>query len=119
MTTNNLNIRPDERVALRINDAVAVSGLSRSTLYKLINQQRLRAVKVGGRRLILWKTCKPCLKRGVNNEVPQRAKLGLARQHGPGKFKRVDYEKFDVFAYRATSCLAYNAHRRGQRENPL
>jgi excisionase family DNA binding protein len=32
--------------------AQAVSGLSRSTLYELIKNGRLRAVKVAGRRLI-------------------------------------------------------------------
>jgi excisionase family DNA binding protein len=44
---------PEEKIALRINDAVAISGLSRSTLYKLHADGKLRAVKVGGRRLIL------------------------------------------------------------------
>jgi excisionase family DNA binding protein len=46
-------IRPEEKLALRINDAVTISGLSRSTLYKLLSAKKLRAVKVGGRRLIL------------------------------------------------------------------
>jgi excisionase family DNA binding protein len=47
------NIRPDEKLALRIGDAAAVSGLSRSTLYKLLGTGKLRNIKVGGRRLIL------------------------------------------------------------------
>ncbi len=42
-----------ESIALRISDAVAASGLSRSTLYVLIAQGELRAVKAAGRRLIL------------------------------------------------------------------
>jgi excisionase family DNA binding protein len=44
---------PGERIALRIPAAAALSGLSRSTLYNLINAGKLRGVKVGGRRLIL------------------------------------------------------------------
>jgi excisionase family DNA binding protein len=46
-------IKPEEKLALRIKEAAAVSGLSRSTLYKLLGENKLRAVKVGGRRLIL------------------------------------------------------------------
>jgi hypothetical protein len=38
-------IRLEERLALRINDAVDVSGRSRSALYKLIAERRLRAIK--------------------------------------------------------------------------
>jgi excisionase family DNA binding protein len=50
---NNLCIaKPDERRAYRINEAVAVYRLSRSTLYKLIATGKLHATKVGGRRLI-------------------------------------------------------------------
>ena len=53
-----MTIHPDqhsevEPIALRINDAVAASGLSRSKLYELISMGELRAVKAGGRRLIL------------------------------------------------------------------
>jgi excisionase family DNA binding protein len=43
---------PDEKRAFRINEAVAAYGLSRSTLYKLIAERKLRAAKIGGRRLI-------------------------------------------------------------------
>lgn len=42
-----------EILALRIPEAVNVSGLSRSKLYDEIKAGRLRAVKAGGRRLIL------------------------------------------------------------------
>jgi predicted DNA-binding transcriptional regulator AlpA len=47
------SISAPERLALRINDAVAVSGLSRSTLYKLQALGKLPSIKVAGRRLIL------------------------------------------------------------------
>ena len=62
---NQTIIRPDERLALRINDAVQVSGLSRSTLYKLLTAGSLRAVKVGGRRLILREDLQTLLKAGA------------------------------------------------------
>lgn len=42
-----------EPLALRIHDAVRVSGLSRATLYVEISAGRLRAIKAGGRRLIM------------------------------------------------------------------
>jgi excisionase family DNA binding protein len=42
----------DNRRALRINDASADYGISRSTIYKLMSTGALRTVKVGGRRLI-------------------------------------------------------------------
>jgi excisionase family DNA binding protein len=42
----------DEKRALRIKDASVLYGLSRSTLYKLMAAGTLRAVKIGGRRLI-------------------------------------------------------------------
>jgi len=42
-----------EPIALRIKDAVRVSGLSRSTIYEEIAARRLPAIKAAGRRLIL------------------------------------------------------------------
>jgi excisionase family DNA binding protein len=42
----------DERRAFRVNEAVAVYRLSRSTLYKLIAAGQLHTAKIGGRRLI-------------------------------------------------------------------
>ncbi len=53
MQTNSTNIRPNDRLALRINDAVAMSGLGRSTIYKLIDSEKLRSVKIGKRRLVI------------------------------------------------------------------
>jgi excisionase family DNA binding protein len=53
MQTNITNIRPNDRLALRINDAVAMSGLGRSTIYKLIDSEKLRSVKIGKRRLVI------------------------------------------------------------------
>jgi excisionase family DNA binding protein len=45
-------LSPSEIISYRIGDAVRVSGLSRSTIYKLIGANNLRSVKVAGRRLI-------------------------------------------------------------------
>lgn len=39
--------------AVRINDAVQLSGLSRSSLYSLMNEGKLPSRMVAGRRLIL------------------------------------------------------------------
>ena len=45
-------IKPEEKRAYRVNEAVAAYRLSRSTLYKLISDGTLRTVKIAGRRLI-------------------------------------------------------------------
>jgi excisionase family DNA binding protein len=52
MAKQSLNIPTENKITLRLDEAQAVSGLSRSTLYELIKNGRLRAVKVAGRRLI-------------------------------------------------------------------
>jgi hypothetical protein len=46
-------IRPEDRLALRINEAVIATGLSRSSLYKLASLGKLRLTRVAGRTLIL------------------------------------------------------------------
>jgi hypothetical protein len=43
---------PLQPLAYRVNDAIKVSGLSRSSIYKLIGEGKLRSVLVAGRRLI-------------------------------------------------------------------
>ena len=43
---------PDTVLAYRINDAAKVAGFSRSSLYALIGEGKLRSVRVAGRRLI-------------------------------------------------------------------
>jgi excisionase family DNA binding protein len=42
-----------DKIALRVQEASRVSGLSRSTLYKLISDGKLCSIKACGRRLIL------------------------------------------------------------------
>ena len=46
-------ISPESKLALRINEASVAAGISRSTIYKLMADGKLRTAKVGGRRLIL------------------------------------------------------------------
>jgi excisionase family DNA binding protein len=41
-----------DKRALRVNEVVAAYGISRSTIYNLINGNKLRTIKVGKRRLI-------------------------------------------------------------------
>ena len=43
---------PDAIIAYTVKDASAVIGFSRSTLFKLIKEKKLRSVFVAGRRLI-------------------------------------------------------------------
>jgi excisionase family DNA binding protein len=57
--------RDDVRLALSIKDAATASGLSRSTLYNLIDKAKLRAIKVAGRRLILIEDLKAMLNSGA------------------------------------------------------
>jgi len=65
MTNIVYSTRPDDKFALRINEAASLSGLSRSTLYKLLSNQKLRAVKIGGRRLILREDLQALLRAGT------------------------------------------------------
>ena len=59
------NIPTQERITLRVNEAQAVSGLSRSTIYELLKAGKLRTVKVGGRRLILRESLQALLQTGA------------------------------------------------------
>ncbi len=52
-------------LAYRINDAVRISGLSRSSLYALIAARRLKAIKVSGRRLIPADALRELLREGA------------------------------------------------------
>jgi excisionase family DNA binding protein len=56
MTASNLAAReparPNEPLAYRVNDFCRVSGLGRTTVYSLIAEGKLAAIKIGGRRLI-------------------------------------------------------------------
>jgi excisionase family DNA binding protein len=51
-----------EKLAYRIDEAIHVSGLGRTTIYDEIKSQRLKSVKVAGRRLILREDLEAFLK---------------------------------------------------------
>jgi excisionase family DNA binding protein len=57
-------VRPDEKYALRMKEASALIGLSRSKLYELIRSGRLVTLKVGGRRLVTPDALKALLDEG-------------------------------------------------------
>ncbi len=65
MHTNTYNVRPNDKFALRVKEAANLSGLSRSTLYKLLSARKLRDVKIGGRRLILREDLEALLRCGT------------------------------------------------------
>jgi|SoiMethySBSTD1v2_1073268.scaffolds.fasta_scaffold1933987_1 excisionase family DNA binding protein len=62
---NKPNNPTEEKIALRIPEAAAISGLSRSTLYKLLGTKQLTTVKVGRRRLILKEDLRALLRSTV------------------------------------------------------
>ncbi len=47
------NIHMSERRALSVMETARAVGLSRATVYRLIEQNRLVTVKIGSRRLVL------------------------------------------------------------------
>jgi excisionase family DNA binding protein len=58
-------IHPENKLALRVNEAAVAAGISRSTIYKLMSAGTLRTTKVGGRRLILRADLEALLQAGV------------------------------------------------------
>ena len=56
--------RPLTPLTYRIPDAVRVSGLGRTTLYRLMNAGKLRSIQVGGRRLIVAESLRELLEVG-------------------------------------------------------
>ena len=47
-----MNTPGHDKLAYRIDEACRASGLSRSTLYKLLQSGELTSIKIAGRRLI-------------------------------------------------------------------
>lgn len=54
-----------DKRALHVDEVVAVYGISRSTLYNLINRDKIRTIKVGKRRLIPVESAEALLRDGV------------------------------------------------------
>ena len=65
-------IRLEDRLALRVNEASIVAGISRSTIYKLMASKKLRTTMVGGRRLILREDLEMLLNKGAKSDPPAR-----------------------------------------------
>jgi excisionase family DNA binding protein len=59
------DLRTEDKLALRINDASVAAGISRSTIYKLMSSGQLRTTKVGGRRLIMREDLQALLHAGA------------------------------------------------------
>lgn len=70
-------------LALRVNDAAALSGLSRSSLYKLLAAGKLRDVVVCGRRLLLREDILALLHGAADAPRPQRRRplTGTEQSH--------------------------------------
>ncbi len=51
--------------AFRVNDAAQSYSISRATIYRLLKANELRAVKIGGRRLILREDLEALVTGGV------------------------------------------------------
>jgi excisionase family DNA binding protein len=63
-------IPTSERLALRINEAAAIAGLGRSTVYLLMAAGRLTTVKIGGRRLVLRESLEELLAPSAASDPP-------------------------------------------------
>jgi excisionase family DNA binding protein len=63
------------QLAYSIAEACAVAGVRRTTIYKQINSGELRAVKVGGRTLILLDDLRRWLD-GRNSIIPEPSQSG-------------------------------------------
>lgn len=62
--------RPEpQRLAYQMNEAVRVSGLSRTTLYELMKRGELKTVLVAGRRLVPADNLKALLRGDAANYV--------------------------------------------------
>ena len=64
-----------DRIAYSIAEACAVAGIRRTTLYKEIRSGGLRAVKIGGRTIILVDDLRRWLN-GRPSIIPERSQSG-------------------------------------------
>ena len=57
-------IPTSEKRALHVNEAATIYGISRSTIYLLMSEGKLRTVKLAGRRLVPRDAIEALLKQG-------------------------------------------------------
>ncbi len=62
-----------ERISVTVDQAVAASGLSRSTLYELIRDDALESRVVAGRRLILVRSLRRLIEGDAADQPPAAA----------------------------------------------
>jgi excisionase family DNA binding protein len=62
MSTSQHNL---ERLALSVPEAARTCGISRATVYRLIQQKKLETVKLGARRLVRPEALTALLNRGA------------------------------------------------------
>lgn len=59
-----------EPLAVRIDDASRMIGLGRTSIYELINEGKLKTIKVAGRRLVLVAAIRELLASADTGEAP-------------------------------------------------
>jgi excisionase family DNA binding protein len=55
-------IPPEDCARLPINDAASYLGISRSTVYNLLNAKKIKSVRIGSRNVVLRSSCDEYLK---------------------------------------------------------
>jgi excisionase family DNA binding protein len=58
-------VATQDKRALHVNEVVAAYGISRSTIYNLINSEKLKTIKIGKRRLIPVESAEALLQDGA------------------------------------------------------
>ena len=109
-----VEFRPGSRLAHRVNDAVAASGLSRTTLYKLVSEGMLISVKVALRRLILIEDLHGLLRAGV-----QQCAAGGIAAFGPARTIQEHCKPLPtitglIYYFRTASVPVFFAHGPGR-----
>ena len=66
-------IVPNDRISVRVNEAVRLTGLSRTTLYRLMAKDELKSAKIGHSRLILVESLAALVYRQANKDVADDA----------------------------------------------
>jgi len=73
MADKNTNTTTDRR-AFRIKDFCALYSISRSTAYKLMAENKLHSIRVGGRRLIPKEAAEALLQRAASPDADNKTK---------------------------------------------
>lgn len=63
----------NQRISVTVDETVAASGLSRSTIYELIGDGTLESRRVGGRRLVLVRSLRKLIEGDAATESGEAA----------------------------------------------